>query len=114
MTRDEAIKYLRINRERMTAQMRMALEALVPEFREPEMSLVAPPWIPCTRGQHFDEECLVQYPAYCEISWTAREDGWRVPIQVLCDQLPKLPADLAKEVDKMVEEIMRKQDETNR
>lgn len=34
MTREDAIKYLRINRKAMTAQMKLALETLVPELRE--------------------------------------------------------------------------------
>ena len=84
MTRDEAIKYLRINREGMTAQMRMALETLVPEIKGP----VCPVWVPCEKGQRFDEESLVKYPAYCEISWAARADGYRIPIDVLRRQLP--------------------------
>ena len=84
MTREEAIKYLRIN-----AQMRMALETLVPEIKGPEIKgPVYPVWVPCEKGQRFKEESLVKYPAYCEISWAARADGYRIPIDVLRRQLP--------------------------
>lgn len=78
MTREEAIKVIQLNRDRMNGSVQAALGVLLPELEAPQQTVLT--WRTCKAGDRFGMQALIRYPAYAEIGWYAKCDGDWVPM----------------------------------
>lgn len=77
MTREEALKVIQLNRDRMNGSVQAALGVLLPELDAPQQTVLT--WRTCKAGDRLSCEALIRYRAYVEIGWYAKGDGEWVP-----------------------------------